>query len=191
MKWFIGILGVIVFIILLVVLVFRRPNQPARPADQPVSTVASTSLTNLSNTSAELRYTVQGKIVSEEEHRSLRVTVSRTLRRLEVLQGYDEVVVASTDLNNTDASFATFLAALEQVGYSKVRESAISDERGVCPEGRRYIFEISGSGQGEQRTWTSSCSSSAGTFAGNRSSVEQLFKGQIPGYNKLVSGVKL
>lgn len=193
MKWFLGVIGASIAIILLVVFVFRRPNEPTRITTEPGGTTVEEQLhlPDYADSSAVVRYTIQGKVVGEEQYRSIRISVSQSSRKVEVLQGYDQTVIDTKEYPNKQTAFDNFLQALDKAGYSNVREDISSDERGVCPKGRRYVFDIIENGDTMQRTWTTSCGSRTGSFAGNRSTIESLFRDQIPDYRKTVATVKL
>jgi len=70
--------------------------------------------------------------------------------------------------------------ALDLAGFTKGdAKSTNTNERGYCPTGDRYIFEIVNGASDAQRYWSTSCRNS-GTFKGNVAQVKQLFIAQIP-----------
>lgn len=193
MKWFIGVLGVILVIILIVAFAFKRPSpsvpQVQTPAEQTVS--EALDIRGYGSTNTSVAYTIHGKIVGNELHHSIRITVDKGVRRVDVIEGYDGQVISSQQFNNTEAAYDTFLQAIAGEGFSKTKDSTSSDEKGSCPLGKRYAFEAYENAEQKLHTWATSCSTKLGTFAGKRSTIEQLFKRQIPEYNKVVRGVKL
>ncbi len=140
---------------------------------------------------AQVVFTTQGKIVGDDQFQAIRITVSRDSRKLEVLNGYTGRVESSKTFPNNEAAFDAFLRSLNLAGFTATRQTKLADERGVCPRGMRYIYELQDAGTPPQRTWSVSCTSKEGSFGGNAPTVRQLFQGQITDYNKLVSGVRL
>ena len=135
--------------------------------------------------------TTQGAVTGEDRRRAIRIIVNQNERRLEVLTGYEEAVESSTSLPNTQVAFENFLVALDRAGYSAKQKTTIKDNRGVCPFGRRFTYELREYSQDLMSRWNTSCSSKQGDFAGNGLTVRRLFELQITDYNSLVRGVNL
>lgn len=136
-------------------------------------------------------YTTQGRIVGDDQFRAIRITVARDYRRVEILDSYTKQVQKSQDFSNTEAAYDTFLRALENAGFSKTQKTTAVDERGVCPNGRRMIYELTNGTDQVQRTWSATCGAKLGNFAGSAVVVQQLFNAQITGYNDFVRGIVL
>lgn len=135
-------------------------------------------------------YTVQGKLVGEEERRSVRISVTSTERKVEILQGYDETVIKSQTFANKQAAYDTFLLALDNAGFDVYNKDVNKDERGSCPLGKRYIFTANFADQSTYRSWGASCGKT-GSFGGNNGLVRSLFEDQIPEFNKFMRGTRL
>lgn len=187
MKYVIGVIAVIIVTILAIVLIINRdsPDQPNQTGRQAVS------LYEQAKDGGTVSYTVEGKVVGDEERRAVRITVGSSTRKIEVLRGYNETVEKSQTFTNTSAGYEEFLKALELAGFSRKRDYTPKDERGVCPLGRRYIYEFEKPGEDTVKTWSTSCSPQQGTFGGVSTTVRQLFQNQVPEYNKFTSGVRL
>lgn len=188
MKYVIGVIAVVIVTILAVILIVNRdgtPDQPGQTGDRVVS------LYDQAKDGGTVSYTTEGPVVGEDERRAIRVTVSSGTRKVEVLRGYNESVVKTQTFSNTSAGFEEFLKALEVAGFSRKRDYTTEDERGICPLGRRYIYEFEKSGEDPLKTWSTSCSEKQGTFGGGAVTVRKLFQNQIPDYNKFVADVKL
>lgn len=183
MKFILGILGVIFVAIIAIVLITGGGDD--RPTEKPlvVSEEARAGV------SAVL--TTQGEVVGQDQRRAIRIIVNQDERRLEVLSGYEESVERSSTFPNTQAGFETFLVALEQAGFDKKQPSAVEDERGACPLGRRYIYELREYSQELLRLWGTSCGGNLGSFDGKSSTVRKLFEQQIPDYSRLIKDVDL
>lgn len=189
MRYGIVTLVVVVLVILGAVAIFGRggSNTPAKAA-------RLTKLAEYSdNDTASLSWTMQGKLVGEDERKSVRVTVTKDSRKIEVLSGYDERVEKSQDYTNSQAAFAAFTRALDGLSFGRERDVTQPDERGVCPQGYRYIYRLTDGREEQMRTWSTSCKVTDGNFGGtssNASQIAQLFKRQIGDYSKFVSGVR-
>jgi hypothetical protein len=182
MRYVLAIIGMIIVIVVAFLLLFG-----GRGTDE----VREPLMVEYSQRPAEVIYTARGRIVGDEEFRSVRITVNRSERIMEVLYGYQEDrEVYQTYPNNAEA-YTTFMLALGQSGYGNERNVDNDDERGVCPLGRRFVYELVDGGDQILRSWSTSCSSRSGSFAGNANQVRKLFEAQIPDYRDLTRGVRL
>jgi hypothetical protein len=135
-------------------------------------------------------WTMQGRIVGKELRRAVQITVTPSERRVELFEGYNQKVTKSLTLPNDTAAYTHFLLALENLNFGRERKVKQPDERGVCPLGTRYIYEVRSGSEQKSRLWSDSCASADGTFAGVAITIKQLFKNQIPEYEKFISGVQ-
>ncbi len=183
MKYFFGFLATVGLVILVFILVLRGFSGKSAPKDQLV-------LGDHANSSMTVELTVDGKVSADQNHFGYRISIDRHLAKIETYQGYQNSVITTKTYANNNAAYATFLRALDQAGFAKGDdESAIADERGQCASGRRFIYSIQDSPQGDKRYWSSTCG--IGTFKGNRETVEDLFERQIPDFSKTISGLKI
>lgn len=185
------ILGVAVVVIALIFAIFAIAT---RPSDTPGASQDGKKVVTLKEEAggdSTLIYTVEGKIVGEEQRRAVRISVNRNIRTVEVLEGYTERVVRSESYSNNSTAFDVFVAGLDVAGFSRKRDSKIEDRRGVCPFGRRFTFELRKNNEKPVDTWSTSCSAKEGTFGGAQATVQQLFQGQIPNYSQFTSQVVL
>lgn len=175
-----AVLGTIAFIILIVVVVviFARGGNDT-PTNQPVPQLAEAAVSD-----AVFSFTEAGPIVAEEDHFRIRTSVSRFNRTVTVFRGYDNVVVAEQSFSNSETAFKEFLSALSRAGYTGERGTSFDSEAGVCPTGRRFVFESDQFGQ-DFRRWTTNCTEK-GSFAGRFSTTRTLFTSQIPEYNTFI-----
>lgn len=185
MKYVLGVLGVILVSILAIVLITSGGGGDQGPA------VAPLDVSEEAREGVSAVYTVQGRLVGQNQRRAIRIIVNQDERRVEVLAGYEEAVERSNTFPNTHAAFESFLVALDQAGFDNKQATSIEDERGACPLGYRYIYELREYSQELLRSWNTSCSSNQGTFDGSTSTIRRLFRAQIPDYNSLVSDVDL
>lgn len=176
----------VVGIIWLVVWLFG----PKDNNDEPATTTPTTSTTEQASV---VRYVQDGEIVAPENHYRVEITISPLSRKVDVYKGYDTGPEKSQSYNNNQASYDAFYAGLVSSGFFSQKENKNNyDRKGYCPLGIRYDYQA-----GEDiaapsyNTWSASCSGRAGTFAGNKSQVQTLFKDQIPDYSTVVKGVNL
>jgi len=180
MKYFFGFLASVGLIILTIVLIVRSFSGGK---DKDVNVPAP--LIDYANTSVEMQYTIDGPINSDEKHKALRITVGQDMTTIESLSGYNQNVTASKTYNNNQASYSEFLRALDLAGYTKGNtDASLKDERGYCPAGYRYNFDIVDGSDNKQHFWTTSCGSGQGNFKGKSRAIISLFQQQAPDYGK-------
>lgn len=176
MKYFLGLLASIGLIVLVFILILRAFSGGS-------TTQSQTPLSDYANTNTLIRMTVAGRIVSEQEHRAYQITVGQSEVRAETFKGYEHETIDTKMYQNNHQSFNNFLRALDLASFTKGTKDKDaekkSDERGVCPDGRRYVFEILRGNDTIQRYWATSCGGE-GTFKGKTDAVLQLFEKQIP-----------
>jgi hypothetical protein len=187
MRYILGIFGAFILIILAIVLIFRiGGNNEQRPGEP------QTVLTEYVNSDAVARLTIDGKIVAQEKHYAVRVTVGRTNRTIEILNGYEGEVVQSRQYENDIGAYNVFLHAIQNAGFANKKETSTEEDvTGVCPLGNRYIYELVENGDKKVDLWSTSCTRKDGNFAGNASLVRQLFQAQIPDYQEITRDIRL
>lgn len=186
MKYFLGFLASIGLIILVFILILKGFGGKSPQVDQ-------NPLSDYANTNALVRITVDGPIISQQQHQAYRITVGRSEARIETLQGYQYDAIETKTYENTQQGYNNFLRALDLAGFTKGdKKAANNDERGVCATGNRYIYEIINGTSEVQRYWGTSCGG-AGTFKGDKEQVNRLFNRQIPtpDFSRLTSRLKV
>lgn len=184
MRYFVLVLVVLFFVILGTVFFVGRDRSPSLPV--ATNDIEVTSFTD--KATSRVAWTQQGELVGNDERFALRISVSQSERKIEILQGYDEKVVDSKTYSNNQDAYRVFLKALENLGYGEVRDRTIEDEEGVCPTGRRYIYELYEGAERRLHSWSTSCSRNDGTFDGVANTIRVLFREQISDYNDIVRG---
>ena len=192
MRRFLFGMVVVVLLILTVFLVFV--DMPKKSSEEPVTSTTEQKKKQLYDYSgsdnSKVVFTHQGKIVGDDKYKSVRVTVTKTKRTIELLSGYNQRVEKKQDFTNDQAAYETFLRALDVAGFTKTKDVANSDERGVCPLGHRYVFQLFDGSEQIQRTWSNTCSEITGTYAGSRVT-KDLFEDQITDYNEFMNRIYL
>lgn len=161
-----------------------KPEQKAAVQERQLNDYAG-------STSAKVVMTTQGAIVGNDVFRSIRITVTRDQRTIEILDGYTNEVQSSKTFANNQAAFEAFLWALRNAGYMNTRTVKVTDDRGVCPQGLRYSYELWDNDEQLHRSWSTSCTTKDGTFGGASATVQRLFQNQITDYSDIISGVRL
>jgi hypothetical protein len=180
MKYFFGFLASIGLIILTIVLIVRGFSGGN---DKKVN--APAPLLDYANTSVEMQYTLDGPVNADQEHKAVRITVGQDESTIEILSGYNDDVVNAKTYSNNQAAYSEFLRALDIAGYTKGNtDASLKDERGYCPAGYRYSFDIVDGSSTKQHFWTTSCGSSSGNFKGKSNAIRALFEKQVPDYGK-------
>jgi hypothetical protein len=173
MRYLFGFLASLGLIILVFVLVLRGlSGDPIKQPQKP--------LTDYASSDALVRLTVDGRILSDQDHQAYQITVSRSETRVETLRGYEYDTIESRTYENNQESFTNFLRALDLAGFTRgIDDSKNQDERGVCATGRRHVYEVLNGTSEVQRYWSTTCGGQ-GTFKGNTAEVKMLFDKQVP-----------
>jgi hypothetical protein len=183
MRYFIGFLITIGLIIILILLLFGggSPKKPTTPK----------SLASYASTEAEVRLTIDGQINADQDHEQVRITVNKNDTTFEEIQGYQDTVVNSQSYANNEDAYSNFLYALGHAGFTRGDNSkALANEKGYCPLGERYIFELVDNGKDIQRYWGTSCGKPR-TYLGSLNLTLTLFQLQIPDYQTLTENLSL
>lgn len=124
--------------------------------------------------------TTIGPVTAPENHGEMQIVVTDTATTVDFMAGYDGNVVASRTYPHSSAAFAEFLHALEKYEFTNGnKDEALADDKGYCPTGNRYIFEIREGAETVQRFWATSCREPK-TFRGNLGGTLDMFRLQIP-----------
>lgn len=182
MKYFLGVLGTLLLVIFVIVLIFRGGDPDTVPADQ-VRKLADYA----TESGTVANFTASGPINAKENHTIVQITVTDAARKIEIINGYDGTVTSVANYPNTTAAFTAFLAGLEQVGFTKDRDSRLTFAS-VCPTGKRYSYQLSNGEEKVVDTWSATCEK--GTYAGKTTPTQRLFEAQIPNYQDVVNDVR-
>jgi hypothetical protein len=185
MRYIAGLLLGIGLIVLTFILIFRAFSGPHTPV-QP-----SINLSDYATSNAIMRYTIDGQIVADQKHNKVRITVSKDQVLYEQIQGYEGKLVQSKTYPTNVQAFSTFLRALQIAHFDKGNKTVDDDERGYCPQGKRYLYEAIDGGDTLFRWWGDSCTSEDGSYRGSAGTVRTLFQRQVPDYSVLTRGVIL
>lgn len=185
MRYFIGFLLTIGLIILLIVLLVGGGGSSNNPQ------VGNTAkpLVSYAGTDAQVKLTIDGPINADQTHQQVRITVNKDQATFEQVGGYNGNVVNTKTYTNNQNSYANFLRALGLAGYTKGDTTkTLSDERGYCPSGDRYVFELQQGGNELQRFWATGCGGTK-TYLGSLGQTLNLFEAQIPDFNNLTQNI--
>lgn len=185
---------ILVVALLFVVGALTLSNRGNNSGNRPSSVKNTKVVDYVNRQETRLMWTQQGRLVGDDQRKSVRVTVTPSKRIVEVLSGYEERVEKSQEFNNNQTAFETFSRALEAMSYGRERTVRQTDERAACPFGFRYIYELKTGAQSVFRSWSDSCTPNDGTFGGgnrNAQDINRLFQAQITDYNRFTAGVNL
>jgi len=192
MRYFVGIFLTIGLIILLIVLLLPHGGGDGGVASPKAKVpITDKALIAYANTDTVVRLTIDGPVNAPQDHRQAVITVGKDQTTFDQVQGYDNSVTNHQTYPNTQSGYSSFLHALAHAGFTKGdTKPADQDERGYCPTGNRYIFELIKNGDDVERFWSTSCGKPK-TYQGNNSLTLQLFKAQVPDYDKQSSTLGL
>ena len=180
-------IGLIVIVLILIFRAFASLGTTNRPDVDDTRA----NLVSQADNDSTMRLTTQGRINSDQEHRQIVISVSRSQVQMQVMGGYQNNVIDTATFANNEAAYANFLRALDLAGFTNGNDDeALRDERGYCPRGQRFIYEANGDNL-DTRFWSTSCSSTRRTSQANTSTVIDLFRAQVPDYSKRTSSVRL
>ena len=184
MRYFIAFLVTFGLILLLLVLLFHGGSgKPKTPTGR--------TLVSFADTDTIVRMTIDGPINADQNHQAIQVMVSSGSVTYTQIQGYQGNVVNQQTYPNNQNAYTNFLYALAHAGFTDGNKSAaLKDERGYCPLGDRYIFEVNQDGQELERYWATSCGSPK-SYLGSVVLTMDLFQAQVPNYASLSQGVIL
>lgn len=190
-RYIIALIIIAVLFIGGIFLIISLLNRDAPDSDVQDQVKTEQRAKELSKDTEAVVFTTYGKVVGEEDRRAIKITVTANERKIEILQGYDEISIKTEVFDNKESAFDNFLIALDSAGFDKFDAKNKVDDRSQCSIGRRYVYQANFSDDESIRSWSTSCGDSSGSFEGRRELVRDLFKGQIPDYSKVVSGVRL
>jgi hypothetical protein len=184
MRYFFGFLVAIGLIIFIIILMFSGGGQPKNvlPKGQALESYATTD--------AVVRMTIDGPINAAQDHEQVRIIVDSNEVVYQQIKGYNSEVVNARTFDNTEASYYSFLRAIGFAGYQSGDTSqALKDEKGRCPLGTRYIFDMDQAGKSLEHFWVTTCGG-AKTYLGNLPGTIQLFQQQVPDYGTLTANLE-
>lgn len=178
MRYIIGFFITIGLIIILIVMLVSGGGDKKTAVPK-----TSKSFFSYTNTSAQVRLTADGPINYDGSHRQVQISASKDEVVYNQIDGYTGHVVKSERHPNNQAAFSNFLHALYHSGFTLGDTNpALQDERGYCPQGNRYVYELIQNGKSLERFWSTSCDKPK-TYLGHASTTIELFQAQVPNYN--------
>ena len=180
MRYFTGFLIAIGLIVLIFVIIFKGGGNKTQQQQIDLNSYA--------NSEAIVQLTIDGPETADQTHQAVRISIGRSESRFELLKGYQGDVVKTKSYQNNQESYSVFLRALNLAGFTRGSSNPkTGDERGYCPNGERYIYELNDASDQIERYWSTSCGQ--GTYRGSSTQTLLLFQKQIPDYDDLTSDV--
>lgn len=187
LRLLLGIFVILLILAILASLIFGGSDSDKQESSQKATL---SSFTGAASTDATVTFLTDGAINSEQNHRQVQITISRSAAIMTVFQGYQGLVLKTQSFGNNEQAYKAFLGAIFVAGFTLERSDA-PDISGQCPLGQRYIYSSVDIANVPNDLWTSSCGTKTGSFGGNSSLINQLFQMQIPNYSTFMSGVSL
>ena len=182
MRYIIGFLAFIMLIIILVSLLFRGGGKPKVPT-------TTRALDSYAASGGEVDMTIDGPINAAANHEQIHISVDRDNAVFEYIKGYEGNVVKMQSYSNDQTAFEVFLLALARAGFTQGNNlPALKDERGYCPLGNRYVFELKQNGRSIERYWATACGKPR-SYLGATDLTIQLFRAQIPDFDKQIQAI--
>jgi hypothetical protein len=180
LRYLIGFLGIIAIVILVIILIVRGgSNGGVGPK--------AVDLSDYINGSSQVSLTIDGPVTADITHRSITIAVDERHTNAEVLRGYEGTSDRNRVITTNETLYANFIQSLKHAGFTNgINSDALKDYRGFCPTGQRYIYQLKNNNRTIFQYWSTSCGGQ-GTFKGNASTIQQLFKAQVPNYDDLTS----
>lgn len=190
LRYFIGFFVTIGLIIILIILLFGGDGGGGNDKKVQAPKTPRT-LNSLASTDAQMRLTIIGPTNADQIHQQARITIDNGGNTFELIQGYENTVTESQSYESNETAFSNFLHALSLAGYTQGdNDPKLADDRGHCPLGQRYIFEVIENGKTVSRYWSSNCGNKIKTYLGNTPLTLTLFQAQIPDYNTLTQNAE-
>jgi hypothetical protein len=186
MKYLLGVLATVFILIAAIFWIVTRSDVETGEVEE-----SKTVVTEYADSSAKVVYELHGELVAEEQRQSIRITIDRNQRVIELLDGYQQTVINKKTYSNNSEAFNEFMFGLSRAGFATKQDPEFDSEKGVCPNGNITIYKLVENGEDISRLWGSTCSNNDGSFDGNRRVVKDLFEDQIPDYKQFVDDVKL
>lgn len=180
LRYYFWLLMVIGLIIILIILLIPGGKKNLKP-----------TLSSYASTDATASLTIDGPIIYNTDHQSIKITVGRDQVTYQQFNGYDGQLKMLQTYANTESAYSAFLHSLAGAGFTKGSvDNSSSDGLGFCPTGDRYIFQLNNDGSTLLNFWDTNCSAPK-TYGGNLSLTLTLFRVQVPNYNDLIQQVNL
>lgn len=190
-RYIIGFVVTVFLLIVLVVLLIGGNIGGGSSKKNTKTTTTMKQLQDYSNSGAVVKVTIDGPVNAQQVHDQINITVGRDTTVINRNSGYDGNVVKTMTYTNTETAYNVFLNSLNKVGFDKGdNNKALKDDRGFCPIGNRYVFEIIENGQSVQRYWATSCGGTK-TYLGQLGLTLRLFRAQAPDYSAFISGTNI
>lgn len=183
MRYFFAFLATLGLIIIVVILLISGGGNDSNKR----TTASKKTLPEYSTTDAEASIQIDGIINADSEHSQIRISVNKDQVLYQQISGYEGNVVASNKFTNNQSAYSAFLSALDAAGFTKGNKDETTSA-GQCPLGKRYQVQFVNDDKDLVNYWFTSCGKN-GNFLGNPNLTVSLFQLQVPGYNRLASGV--
>lgn len=141
----------------------------------------------------QVRLTVRGPIVADENFNSYRITITPRTRSLVTYQGYLDKQIERKDYSNNTPAYEEFVNALDKANFTAGQplSGEADNTKGVCATGLVYEYEIVTDDGVKMRLWTSTCKGSKGSLKASVQQLNNLFTAQIPDAREMLRNLNV
>lgn len=159
---------------------------------EPVTDTGKEALLNTS-LDRSVRMTVRGPIVGDETFHTYTITVAPNSRNLTTYQGYLANQVDAVDQGNSSKAYTQFVYALDRARMVEGEEltGEANDMRGICSNGRLYVYEVMQASNVVKSLWTTTCGNARGSLKASNQVLVRLFQAQVPNAARVTNKVDL
>lgn len=176
------VVAIALIVLILVIIIKSITSGPTKP---------TINLNSYANTNAVVELLIDGPVSADQTHQQIDVQISNSSTNFAILNGYQGQIATSKAFENNQPAFAVLLHSLSLIGFTKGNTNpALSDYRGFCPSGDRYVMSLTEGSDVIQKFWTTSCGGQ-GTYGGDIQQTLNLFQAQVPNYSDLTANVVL
>ncbi len=188
LRYVLLLFAVLLILAILVSVLFGGDKKsPAKPSEQ----LTQASFASAASTDSSVVFLTDGVINSNENHRQIQITVSKSLRVINIIQGYQGNIIQTQSYANNEQAYNSFLNSIYVNGFTAVNTNApVTNIAGQCALGYRYTYTSNNIPNTPTNVWATTCNKN-GTSKGNVPTLNQLFQFQIPNYQQIVSTVNL
>ncbi len=182
-NWFFGLIVIVIAIVVGSIMIRNIINNDKTTNSKAVAKPLVEQL----KADTTLRLYVDGPVIADEKHQSMRIDISASSRTVTLYKTYNNVEIKKSTYTNNQKAFEAFAQALDRAGYTVSASTTNNKYTGECALGRVYHLEILRGIKTTQDLWSTSCSI-ARSFGGNTSAALNLFRDQIPNYLEATTG---
>lgn len=185
------LLGIILIVFVIVQSIKWLGNiSQNEPSENNLIASSDSTLVEYADNDGRAVLTYSGPIVAKEQYKQVRMTITASERRLEIISGYGEKVSRTVRLDNDLSAYTALLRALYLNGFTNSQDGQVEDDAtGTCFRGKRIIGEIFDDNQNVIKLWNTTCGRKLGTMDARFQDILSLFQKQFPDYKDITRNI--